>query len=107
MNPPETNDPLDALLREQNNYVEDNGFTARVIDALPARKRRTWLRPTLLLGATGIGYVLAILWIPWKNIFDSSVFVSFNSQALLTIMLLLTIVGSLLWGVIAAVGLED
>ena len=38
MNLPETNDPLDALLREQNLYVEDNGFTMRVISALPRRR---------------------------------------------------------------------
>jgi len=107
MNPPDTNDPLDALLREQNNYIEDNGFTARVVGALSARKSRAWLRPTLLLGATAIGYVLAILWLPWKTIFDSSTLLSFNSQALLTIFLLLSIVGSLLWGVIAAIGLEE
>lgn len=107
MNPPDTNDPLDALLREQNNYIEDNGFTARVVGALPARKCRAWVRPTLLLGATAIGYVLAIFWLPWRNIFDSATLLSFNSQALLTIVLLLSIVGSLLWGVIAAVGLEE
>ena len=39
MNPPETNDPLDALLREQDKYIEDNGFTARVVAALPRRRR--------------------------------------------------------------------
>ena len=33
MNPSDTNDPLDALLREQNDYIEDNGFTARVMGA--------------------------------------------------------------------------
>ena len=107
MNPPDTNDPLDALLREQNNYIEDNGFTARVVDALPAPKHRAWLRPTLLLSATAIGYVLAIFWLPWKTIFDSSALLSFNSQALLTIVLMLSIAGSLLWGVIAAIGSEE
>ena len=50
MNPPEENDPVDALLREQNSYVEDGGFTARVIQSLP-RRRRAWLRPVILLGA--------------------------------------------------------
>ena len=46
MNTPE--DPIDALLREQNAYVDDNGFTARVIKELP-RRRRAWLRPTIML----------------------------------------------------------
>ncbi|MEY4918699.1 MAG: hypothetical protein RL616_2612, partial [Verrucomicrobiota bacterium] len=59
MNPPEENDPLDALLREQNSYVEDGGFTARVVKSLP-RRRRAWLRPAILLGTTAIGLVLAM-----------------------------------------------
>jgi hypothetical protein len=51
------------LLREQDKYIEDNGFTARVVAALPCR-RRAWLRPVLLLGAVAIGSVLAVLWLP-------------------------------------------
>src|SRR3954469_8511441 len=101
MNLPDTTDPLESLLREQNPYVEDNGFTAQVMAALPQSRRRAWLRPTLLLGATAIGYVLAIQWIPW-NLLSSSVLLSFNSQALPAWGLLLAVVGSLVWGVIAA-----
>ncbi len=66
MNPPETNDPLDALLREQDKYIEDNGFTARVVAALP-RRRRAWLRPVILMGAVAIGSVLAVGWLPWER----------------------------------------
>lgn len=102
MNPPETNDPLDAMLREQNRYIEDNGFTARVVSALPVRKRRNWVRPALLLGTSALGYVLMILWLPWKNIFDPAILLTFNSQVLLTLVLLFLIAGSLLWTVIAA-----
>ena len=105
MNPPDTNDPLDTLLREQNAYIEDNGFTARVIAALPQR-RRAWFRPALLLGATAIGCVLAIWWLPW-NLLNASTLLSFNSQALLAYALFLAIVGSLVWGVIAALGWEE
>src|SRR5258705_12588195 len=106
MNPPNTPDPLEALLREQNPYVEDNGFTAQVMAALPQSRRRAWLRPTLLLGATAIGYVLAIQWIPW-NWLSSSALLSFNSQALFACGLLLVVVGSLLWGVVAAFDWEQ
>jgi len=106
MNPPDTHDPLDTLLREQNPYIEDNGFTARVITALPQRRRHAWVRPTLLLGATAVGYVLAIHWLPW-HLLNASTLLSFNSQALLAYTLLLTIAGSLLWGVIAALSWED
>ena len=106
MNPPDTNDPLDAMLREQNDYIEDNGFTARVMAALPQRRPRASPRSALLLGATAIGYALAILWVPW-NLLNSGALLSFKGQALLAYGLLLAILGSLLWGVIAAVGWEE
>ena len=106
MNPSDTNDPLDALLREQNHYIEDNGFTARVMAALPQRRRRLSLRRALLFSATAIGYILAIWWLPW-NLLASSALLSFNAQALLAYGLLLAIFGSLLWGVFAALGWEE
>jgi len=106
MNRSDTNDPLDTLLREQNDYIEDNGFTAGVMAALPQRRRRASLRPALLLGATAVGYILAIRWVPW-NLVNSSALLSLNSHALLAYGLLLVIFGSLLWGVIAAFGWEE
>lgn len=106
MNPPDINDPLEALLREQNPYLEDNGFTARVIASLPPRRRRNWLRPSVLLSATAVGYILAIRWVPW-HLLNSSALHSFNSQALMIYGLLLAISGSLIWGVIAALGWEE
>jgi hypothetical protein len=108
MNLPETNDSLDTWLREQNAYIEDNGFTARVIQALP-RRRRAWLRPMLLLGATAIGFVLAILWLPWKNLpaLDSRALLSLDSQVLLPWTLVFLILGSLVWSATAALQWED
>jgi hypothetical protein len=109
MNPPETNDPLDTLLRDQNQYVEDNGFTTRVISALPQRRPRFRLRPLLLLGTTTMGSVLAVLWLPWKNLpaLDLESILSLNSQMLLPWVLVFTVLASLIWGIIAAVQLED
>ncbi len=108
MNAPEENDPIDALLREQNAYVEDGGFTARVVKSLP-RRRRAWLRPTLLLGTTAIGSALAVLWLPWKNlpVLDLSTLHSLNSQVLLPWVLVIVVVGSLIWSAIAALQWED
>src|SRR5450432_1251412 len=108
MNRPETNDPLDMWLREQNAYIEDNGFTARVIQALP-RRRRAWLRPMLLSGATAIGFVLAIVWLPWKNLpaLDSRALLSLDSQVLLPWTLVFLILGSLVWSATAALQWED
>jgi hypothetical protein len=109
MNPPETTDPLDALLREQDTYIEDAGFTARVITTLPRSRRRSWLRPALLLGATAIGSGLAAWWLPWSDLaaLNSSVLLSTSPQALLAWVPLLAVAASLSWGVIAAIRWED
>jgi len=108
MSQPEDKDPLDAVLREQHPYIEDDGFTTRVLAALPPR-RRTWLRPILLLGATAIGSALAIQWLPWENLpsLDASTLLSLNSQVLLPWLLVLSVAASLTWAVIAAVQWED
>jgi len=108
MNSPEESDPLDALLREQNSYLDDGGFTARVIQSLPPR-RRAWLRPALLLSATAIGAVLAVLWVPWGSLatLDWSSLLSPNSQVLMPWVLAATVIGSLLWSVVAALQWED
>ena len=108
MNRPEDKDPLDVLLREQNPHIDDDGFTARVLTALPPR-RRAWLRPTVLLGATAIGSALASRWLPWENLspFDLSALLSLNSQVLLPWLLVLSVAASLAWAVTAAVQGED
>jgi hypothetical protein len=108
MNPPEENDPIDALLREQNPYVNDDGFTQRVITALP-RRRRAWLRTVLLLGTTTVGWVLAILWVPWRNLppLDLSALVSLNSQVLTPWLAVLSVGACLLWAIVSAIQWED
>jgi len=108
MNQPEENEPIDVLLREQNAHVDDNGFTGRVLAALPPR-RREWLRPALLLGATAISSALAVRWLPWESLSlpDSSTLMSLNSQVLTPWLLVLLVVASLTWAVTAAMQWED
>jgi hypothetical protein len=60
-NVPEANDPLDALLREADGYVADNGFTTCVLTSLPARRKHSWRRFVVLSAAMFIGAVL-VLW---------------------------------------------
>jgi hypothetical protein len=105
---PEETDPVDALLREQNVYVEDGGFTVRIVKSLP-RRRRAWLRPTLLLSATAVGAALAVLWLPWGNLpaLDLSALQSLNSKILLPWTLVITVGGTLIWSTIAALQRED
>jgi hypothetical protein len=53
---------LDRQLREAMPYINDEGFTARVMSSLPAARRdQRWLRAMILLGLTIIGSGIAYL----------------------------------------------
>ena len=52
-------DLLDAHLREEAAYIDDAGFTASVVQKLPARPVRHWLRALILLGVTLVASVIA------------------------------------------------
>jgi len=53
-------DWLDQQLREAAPYIDDEGFTARVLQQLPPPRRGTdFLRAAILLGMTFIASVLA------------------------------------------------
>ncbi len=49
-----------ALREDASDYFADDGFTARVLGALPPRRTITWRRPVLLGGATALGTVMAV-----------------------------------------------
>jgi hypothetical protein len=58
------NDPLDRQLREAMPYIDDDGFTARVLQRLPPPRRQSdALRAVILFGVTllasVLGYVLS------------------------------------------------
>jgi hypothetical protein len=58
-------DRLDQLLREDARVpLDDAGFGARVMRSLPPAQPRNWLRPALLIGATALGSLLAVLLLP-------------------------------------------
>jgi hypothetical protein len=64
MNEPIEQDWLDRKLQEAAPYIEDDGFTARVLRQLPAPQRRfQFLRPFILVGmsafASALTYVLS------------------------------------------------
>lgn len=54
-------DPIDRLLRESaRRQLPDDGFTGRVIRALPnGAASRPWLRPSLVIGSAALGSALA------------------------------------------------
>jgi RNA polymerase sigma-70 factor (ECF subfamily) len=67
MNASRNDDGLDRLLRaDARRPLEDQGFTARVLTALPSPLARTnpWLKPALVLGSTALGGLLASLLAP-------------------------------------------
>ena len=60
-------DKLDLLLREDARAaLDDAGFRARVMRALPPRQpsSRAWVKPALLLGSALLGSLLAALFLP-------------------------------------------
>jgi len=52
-------DWLDARLREEMPYIDDDGFTARVVQKLPAAHHQRSFRGAILLCATILASVLA------------------------------------------------
>lgn len=54
-------DLLDARLREETVYIDDAGFTARVVQKLPAQRVRHSLRAVILLGVTVAASAIAYL----------------------------------------------
>ena len=54
-------DWLDARLRDEASYIDDGGFTARVVQKLPTRPVRHGLRAVILLGVTLVASVIAYL----------------------------------------------
>jgi len=64
-------DKLDRILRrDARAAIDDDGFTTRVMNALPLPSRaryaarREWLKPVLVLGSTALGSALAWLFAP-------------------------------------------
>ena len=88
--------------------MDDAGFTARVMSALP-RRRRTWPRPAILLGVVAIGSMLAARWLPWRELapLDGPAMLSLNPQILLPWAVVFSILASLAWTTMAAFLPED
>ena len=58
-------DKLDRILRaDARQAIPEDGFTTRVLGALPARAPHRWLKPALVLGSAALGSALAVLLAP-------------------------------------------
>jgi hypothetical protein len=103
-------DPLDALLQEDASYTDDRGFTARVMASLP--RRRSWLRPTILVSVALLGFVALAWWLPsWDEFFapaaNGGFIMQFSMESLMTLGALAVVGAALLWSVFAALKWED
>ena len=110
LNLPENADPLDALLRDADEYLPDNGFTARVVRQLPARRSRRWRRLAVLSAALLIGVALAAWQSPVMFVFFSAPLnlpSLLHWQTLLGFLPLLAALASLVWGLFAVANDED
>jgi hypothetical protein len=54
-------DWLETRLREEMPYIDDDGFTARVVQKLPIPARRRSLRAAILIGVTLLASIIAYL----------------------------------------------
>ena len=55
-------DPIDARLRDEAPYIDDSGFTSRVVQKLPTRHVRRSYRALILIGIT-LAACLAAYWL--------------------------------------------
>ena len=60
---------LEALLSEEEPYIDDAGFTRNMLDRLPApRSRPDWLKPVVLITATVLASSLTVAFLPDSRI---------------------------------------
>ena len=85
-------DLLDARLRDDAPYIDDAGFTSRVVQKLPARQVRRSYRAFLLLGIT-LAACVAAYWLAGGS---SLAIDAYTNMAMLPVMWM--------WIFVAAVG---
>jgi len=61
MNEQREEDWLDAKLRDDVPYIDDDGFTSRVAQQLPVRRQKSKTRAVILTSATVLAAVIAYL----------------------------------------------
>ncbi|HEX8077677.1 MAG TPA: DUF5056 domain-containing protein [Chthoniobacterales bacterium] len=77
-------DWLDARLRDEAPYIDDAGFTSRVVQKMPARHVRRSYRAFILIGIT-VAACLAAFWLAGGISFAIDAYASFVMMPLRTI----------------------
>jgi len=70
-------DWLEEVLREEPPYLDDAGFTARVVAAMPRRRKYRWLRMVILIGMSAFAMVVGLF------VLHGADFVAKGAEALL------------------------
>lgn len=90
MNEKPEEDSLEARLRDEAPYIDDAGFTARVVQKLPARQVRRSYRVFILLGIT-----LAACLVAYRLAGGSSlVFEAFANMAMMPVTVMWVCAGA-------------
>ena len=95
----EPDDALDALLRESDQDIPDDGFTVRVIASLSSR-RRPWAHLVILAAAAAVASMLTIWWMPPLTELQAAVAKGVSTGELtyfVVPVLVLTAFASILW----------
>ena len=95
-------DSLDARLRDDAPYIDDAGFTSRVVQKLPARQVRRSYRAFLLLGIT-LAACLAAFWLAGGTSFAVDTYASVAMMPVMVMWLCVAVVAGLVMaGTLAA-----
>lgn len=104
----ENDDWLEQVLNHDNDYIDDNGFTDRVMQDLPLLSRRGWLESVILIGATLLSSMIAFLSLPGIEGIYHEAFSFITSQSLLMVIGVGMIIAFVLSGVAWVLGdIED
>lgn len=97
------NDWLDDALKQEDRYLNDAGFSARVVSALPARRKRKWLRPVILCATSLAGLAVALWVLPAENYLAASFAQLLRARSFSAIPLLPVVTMTLIfWATISA-----
>ena len=93
---------LDDMLKDDR-YLDDAGFSARVVSALPARRKAKWLRPVVLGAAALAGLAVALWVLPSENYLAASFAQLLRARSFAAIPLLPVVTMTLIfWATISA-----
>ena len=97
------NDWLEDALKHDDRYIDDAGFTARVVASLPARRKRAWLRP-LIIGATSVAGLALALWVlPSENYLAADFVRLLRARTISAVPILpVVLIALLFWSMIGA-----